>query len=244
MAKSRTKGSPRTTPPKRSFFEQLGRFVGISFGVFGAVAAFVVFSHSMGFQKLKNLSKAFAYPQEKRSFVKREAKQFDFYTLLPGTEVELPKKHSSSQASLPTHPTHAHEQAKAQDVAKERLKAQENKRIRQQEKQKKQEKQSQKLPAVVNLSQTNREAGQTYLIHAGTFRRLLDAKQLKKQLFQKGFTPEIQTLSVQKGGKRSVVFRVILGPYAAQPMARYQQKRLERYQIPSKIIVKKQIRSK
>lgn len=134
-------------------------------------------------------------PQQRKR--QENAQRFEFYTLLPGMEVEIPDRTTDTKA-----------QSKSKNVR--------------------------------NASTTQvKEKPKTishYIVQAGIFQEFHKADTLKAKLTLLGFSPAIQKVQTQEG---NAWFRVTLGPFASEPLALNQKKRLEDQKIHGILILQR-----
>jgi cell division protein FtsN len=169
----------------------------------------------------------------------KESKKYEFYTLLPGMEVQLPPMASPQTPPLTSSPVVSAPMLKPAplkpSIAAVMPKKPENPK-----------------PAPVKVAPTPiasnpipQPAGPTvqsklaaahYIIQAGVFALPADAKELANRMGTKGFKPQVHTLKMRNG---VTAYRVILGPYPTEVMATNQKKQLEQHKIHGILILKR-----
>lgn len=224
---------------------------GILIGIIGVIVIHSYMSHP---SKIKALSanasirahkpKAQQTEATKPSTKNEAPKKYEFYTLLPGMEVQLPPTTNPSTPPLATSPVVGQTPRPAATVVKQtpRIAPPITK----------QPKQAPLTKLVTNLPHANPKttaapkeesptvqsklAAAHYLIQAGVFALAEDAKELATRIEAKGFKPQLYKVKMRNG---VTAYRVILGPYPTEVMALSQKKQLEHKKIHGILILKR-----
>jgi len=157
-----------------------------------------------------------AQVNRKNHKAKETETRFEFYTMLPDMEVELPKSVAAQGENSPANKSQSTKSTPGIQTT---------------------ETHSPTLaiaPAAPLPSSS--KLGQQYILQAGNFQAITEADTLKAKLALQGFTPQIQKVQNQNG---QTWFRVTLGPYASESQALNQKKRLEDQKIQSTLILQK-----
>lgn len=151
------------------------------------------------------------------------APKYEFYTLLPGMEVQLPS--TSPVISTPVKPPATTNPTKPKVMLKKALPK------------------TQSTQTLSSLSTENaapkiqsKLAAAHYIIQAGVFALPSDAKELAKHLITKGFQPRLHKVKMRNG---VTAYRVILGPYPTEVVALHHKKQLEEKKIRGILILKR-----
>lgn len=169
------------------------------------------------------------------------AKKYEFYTLLPGMEVQLPPTSAPRTPPLAASPVIAKPVA---SVPKPTVAVALNKVS---VKPVTPSKPLRSVAPAVPLSPTvqsglsdvkihSKLAAAHYIVQAGVFALPADAKELAAHIGSKGFKPTLHTVKMRNG---ITAYRVILGPYPTEVVALNYKKRLEQNKIHGILILKR-----
>lgn len=175
---------------------------------------------------------------------KESAKKYEFYTLLPGMEVQLPPMATPRTPPLSTSPVVSSAPVKPAP-AKSTITAAPKKpespqpapiRV----------KTVKVIPAPLAPTPAalptegptvqSKLAAAHYIVQAGVFALSTDAKELADRMGTKGFKPQVHTLKMRNG---VTAYRVVLGPYPTEVIAMNQKKQLEQHKIHGILILKR-----
>lgn len=222
-------------------------FLGILIGILGVMFLSSTFTRQWSWNAIKQLStvtesnnaskraaqgthdKAVrAHPRAK----KETNAQYEFYTLLPGMEVQLPDKPEQNVNANPPPPKPASPKTTVQvtesSVPKTGPHSNPNTK--------------QKLATVPTTPKTTepkvstKMAAPHFIVQAGIFREPKLADELKARLTLQGFNTHIQRVRAQDGHHW---FRVTLGPYKNEPIALMQKKRLAQHKVQAVLILQR-----
>lgn len=232
----------RSTQTQSSSLIWVWVFLGMFLGVIGAMLAYGAYTRQWSFQSPKpqtiaNAQQVQAKPTthsvggEQKSLPNKPNEQYEFYTLLPGMEVQVPKGSSVT----PTHhlpgssSSHSHSSnvSNASNVPSSNTPLQVGNRT------------LAGTPATMPLIQTeNKKQTVQYILQAGIFLEPKSADELKARLILQGFTTHIQKVRTQNGQNW---YRVTLGPFSSESKAFAQKKRLEKQKIKATLILQRQL---
>lgn len=171
---------------------------------------------------------------------KESSKKYDFYTLLPGMEVQLPPPAAPRTPPLSASPVVSSAPIKP-TPPKPSLAAVPKKP----ENPPPAPKTVKAIPTSVSPTLVpppegpkvqSKLAAAHYIVQAGVFALPVDAKELAERMGTKGFKPQVHTLKMRNG---VTAYRVILGPYPTEVIAMNQKKQLEQHKIHGILILKR-----
>jgi cell division protein FtsN len=217
-------------------------FMGIFIGIAITASSYIFLTKPNFTQFVQRKSTAPTSPKytiersAKKEKEKQAAERFEFYTLLPGMEIQLPDKHTSphqppiSQPSKMTEPVTVLVRPQTSPPLVPQTpsgpsKTAETKAIPRP-----------LVPPSAAPTPTRKGYSARYIIQAGVFQNLQQADELKAKLTLQGFSPRIQKVQAKTG---QAWFRVTLGPYASESNALSQKNRLEEQQIRSILILQR-----
>jgi cell division protein FtsN len=257
MIRQRRRGSYSHSKSKRQSSSSLTWvwiLTGILIGVVGVVGIYSFFDQtSLKQYRVKansqsNPPKALA---EKSKKEKEVAQRFEFYTLLPGMEIQLPDKKQASNNSASHHSKANQTSSKvAQPSSQTQPQSKSNVALTQKSS-------SQSFPSSASVSDSipkqkancsdgasatassspSTVANSTlFIVQAGIFQGLTQADELKARLALQGFNTRIQKVQTQEG---DTWFRVTLGPFTSEALALNQKKRLAQQKIQGILILQR-----
>ena len=174
---------------------------------------------------------------------KESSKKYEFYTLLPGMEVQLPPAATPRTPPLSTSPVVSAAPVKP-TPAKPTVAAVPKKPENPQPVSIKTETVA-RIPAPLAPAPNpspegpkvqSKLAAAHYIVQAGVFALPTDAKELADRMCTKGFKPQVHTLKMRNG---VTAYRVVLGPYPTEVIAMNQRKQLELHKIHGILILKR-----
>jgi len=212
--------------------------VGIFIGVIVAVGGYTMLTQGpTRHRKHATLPPKRASGKTVKMAKKEPSDRFEFYTLLPGMEIQLPdSKTTPHHNRVPPQPsiltaspanTSSVSPSPTPSIASTAPKAPPLKSS---------------TAAVATPSSTPmpmesaRIKNPRYIIQAGVFPNLKRADELKAQLILQGFNTQIQKIKTQAG---HIWFRVTLGPFTSESVALNQKKNLEEHKIRSTLILQR-----
>lgn len=209
--------------------------VGVVIGILLTSAGYMFFSKPSRDSKSQSshflVKKEKSFKKEKEKDNTQNAQRFEFYTLLPGMEVQLPDA-----------PSHSHTKIKNQANIKQEpvnglvhpVNGSPNSNIPSTS-----SSSSASASASSKESKAQTSSKQTdahYILQAGIFQELRLADELKATLTLQGFNTRIQKVQTPEG---HTWFRVTLGPFATESNALQQKKRLEEQKIHGILILQR-----
>lgn len=160
--------------------------------------------------------------------------EFEFYTLLPGMEVQVPSNQGTkTQAKPPLQQPSANNQINPPAAVMTTKPACPASNAKQSSLKK-----TPSPPTATKVGNTTAPAADTkrYIIEAGMFRNFGEADSLKAKLALQGFNPHIQKVMTERG---ETWFRVALGPYYSESLANTQKQSLLALKVRGIVIVHK-----
>lgn len=224
--KRNSQARSRNTRRKGSSLTWVFILFGILIGILSAVGGFMFFANSPTSKPTHILVQK---PSEKVAKKEKDsAQRFEFYTLLPGMEVQLPDAPSKTvaQTAKKQEPVKVIVQSQSSPPAAPASEKTSSKAIAQHP----QEQSSGKALAAT------KNATAQYIVQAGIFQDLPLADELKAKLTLQGFNTHIQKVQTQEG---QTWFRVTLGPFTTESSALNHKKRLEEQKIHGILILQR-----
>ena len=252
---SRTKSRYRSSSSSLTWVWIL---VGILIGICSAVGTYTFINNAQDKRQAQAKSsihsshpKTFAEKSNRASPKKEKnnAQRFEFYTLLPGMEIQLPDKNlpnsSAPQPTLktsqPINTVHQTSQPKtsqsnpphsAHNTQNLSHDSQPNRETLNMSEHTQQKINDQK----VDIKDKKSMATAQFIVQAGIFQGLNQADELKAKLTLQGFNTRIQKVKTEEG---QTWFRVTLGPFATEDQALKQKKHLEDQKIHGILILQR-----
>lgn len=220
--------------------------LGVVIGILVATSGYMFFSKPTSTSKSNSVAVSAKTSDKLAKKEKASAQRFEFYTLLPGMEVQLPD--SPSQAKNQSHPKNSNSamNVKNSKDAKNSKDPRDPKESRDSRDvsdpnhsaNSRDPSHASQDPAshARQSTHSSKESIPQYIVQAGIFQDLNHADELKAKLTLQGFNPLIQKVQTQEG---HTWFRVTCGPFMSEVKAVQQKKQLEEQKIRAILILKR-----